>query len=176
MGPVELKRWEGARWWGSCMPPEGMKMDVQITRNQQRGLQKRLVRSEIYAWERWFEHSEHRVTIVVETGSRKATRQSWEAVQEPPRSACVGRIRGVPWAVLPGGPWRAVERPLCEPQLSIGPLLAPTSERWKRDRQWWREYSSTSVHVELQSDLLGIWARAHRDQEQEREVGLCTET
>lgn len=118
---------------GHACPPEGDENGCADNKKRtEGGLCRRDWCDQIYAWERRPEHSEHRVTIVGETGSGKATRQSWEAVQEPPWSVCLGRIRGVPWAVLPGGLRRAVERGLCVSLSSpLAQLPAPTSEMEK---------------------------------------------
>ena len=50
------------------------------------------------------------MTRVGETGSGKTIRQSSETVKEPSRSACVGGIRDVSWAVLSGGLRSLVEK------------------------------------------------------------------
>ena len=74
------------------------------------------------------------------------------------------------WAAEGGG-----ERPLCEPQLSTGPTAGAHIGDGKGI-----DGDGGKIHPLLctwsQSDLLGVWASAHRDQEHEREVGLGTET
>lgn len=99
-------------------------MDVQITRNQQEGFAEETgaIRSMLEKDDLSIQSI--RVTIVGETGSRKAARQSWEAVQEPPRSGVWDESEACHGRVLPGG-LRGRWRGLCGgPQLSIG-LLAP---------------------------------------------------